>query len=350
MTNHNTKLARRSGSLRAWAQRGVTLIELMVAMVLSIVVVAAASAVYLVSSQSFSTVDVSSQLQDSSRFATYLLRRMVQQSGYEDYSPTSTRTGRSQGPKWPAGTAVCVQSDICGFDNGVADVSDIVGGRPPASGTLPGPFYTDTVAVQFQGQSGFDASGNLTSLPDGSMIDCAGNGIPSSTVTPPERGMSVFFVAINAITNEPELNCSSLKLSDRSARPRVPLVQGVEVFQVMYEVGNRSNPNTTPDQFRWVRADQVPTLPILNTSGGRVTDAVNAWQSVVAVRFGLVLRSAPNAVSQPTTPLTFYPLGKELASAGDPATTYVAPRDTRLRRVVTFTVNLRNRQDAHYSN
>jgi type IV pilus assembly protein PilW len=329
-------------------QTGLTLVELLVAMVLSLVVVAAASAVYLVSSQSFTTVDASSQLQDSSRFANYILRRMIQQSGYEDYSASAAGTGRSQTKNWAAGTPVCVQSDICGFDNQVANVDAIVDATPPTLGILPGPFYTDTIAVQFQGQSGLSATGELTAIPDGSMIDCHGTGIPSSTVSPPVRGMSVLYVAINGVTGEPELNCSSRILSTGKGRPAVPLVRGVEVFQVMYEVANRTDLNKEADQFRWVRADQVATLPINNASGGKVSDAVNAWQSVVAVRFGMVIRSAPNAATIPTVAQTFFPLGQELATAGNPATTYVAPIDSRLRRVVTFTVHLRNKQNAHF--
>ena len=44
-------------------QRGVTLVELLIAMVISLVVIIAASSVYLISGQSFNTVDAGSQLQ-----------------------------------------------------------------------------------------------------------------------------------------------------------------------------------------------------------------------------------------------------------------------------------------------
>jgi type IV pilus assembly protein PilW len=330
-------------------QAGVTLVELLIAMVLTIVVVVAASSVYLISSQSFTTVDASTQLQDSARFATYILRRMAQQSGYEDYSAFAAGLNRAQA-SWPAGTPVCAQSDICGFDNQVAGVAAITSGTGVATGTLPGGFYTDTLVVQFQGQSLINTSGELTATADQSMIDCSGDGVPSSTVSPPVRGISSLYVSINSITSEPELNCSSRNLATGEIRT-VPLVKGVEVFQVMYEVANKSDPDKGPDQFRWLRADQVATAPVVNRTGGRVSDAVNAWQHVVAVRFGLVLRGDRGAgpPSTATAPQTYYPLGRELADPANPATTYVAPNDSRLRRVVTFTAHIRNVQDAYSS-
>ncbi len=346
--NLQTKRAKASfgGELRRAYQSGVTLVELLIAMVLTIVVVAAASSVYLVSSQSFSTVDSSTQLQDSARFATYILRRMSQQSGYEDYSPFASQLNRATTLRPAPGAPVCSQSDICGFDNQVASVAAITSGTGVVTGTLPGGFYTDTLSVQFQGQSLINASGELSATADRSMIDCSGDAIPSSTVSPPVRGISSLYIAINSVTSEPELNCSSRNLATGVVRT-VPLVKGVEVFQVMYEVGNRSDPDKSPDQYRWLRADQVATAPIANRTGGKVSDAVNAWQHVVAVRFGLVLRGEPGAVTN--TSQTLFPLGKELADPANPATTYVTPNDSRLRRVVTFTAHVRNRQDSFFS-
>lgn len=344
--------------------RGVTLVELLVAMTLSLVVIGAASGVYLISSQSFTTMDGSSQLQDSARFATYILRRMAQQTGYEDYSQYARDQGRSQSlGAYAAGAATCVQSDICGFDNRVVPIAAVTSGGPGTTGTLAGPFYTDTLVVQFQGQSVLStATGEPTKTPDGSMIDCAGNGVPSSTVVPPTRAMSSMYVAINSVTNEPELYCSSRDPATGAARPAWGLVKGVEVFQVMYEIGNDVDTTTDPltgivsrdgipDRFRWVSADQVAGMvpPIFNPSGGKVSDIVNAWQNVVAVRFGLVIRGELNTAPNPTSAVTLYPLGRDLADATNPATTYVPPIDTRLRRVVTFTVHIRNKQNAFFS-
>ena len=58
------------------AQAGLTLIELMVAMVISLVIVLAATAALLISRQGFTSVDAASQLRDSARFAQDVLQRL----------------------------------------------------------------------------------------------------------------------------------------------------------------------------------------------------------------------------------------------------------------------------------
>jgi type IV pilus assembly protein PilW len=349
--------------MRNLKQAGVTLVELLIAMVLTLVIVVAASGMYLSSSQAFSSSDVSTQLQDSSRFSTYLLRRMIQQAGYEDVSDPMTE-GRSRRVVWPAGTATCVQADLCGFNDQIVRVQDVASGGS-ASGTLPGGFFTDTVSIRFQGQSTFSATGERTADPDNSIIDCFGAGVPSATTPPPLRAHSMLYVQINPDTQEPELYCSSVKHEDGLPRPPTPIVRGVESFQVMYEIGDdtpqaRPSPITgapeiktdgIPDRFRWVNAADVAGVAVHNPNAPpnaragpyNVPDEVNAWQSVVAVRFGLVLRSEQGAAPLPAAPMTYFPLGRDLATASDPGTIYVAPQDTRLRRVVTFTVHTRNR-------
>ena len=349
---------RSKSNARRHLERGVTLIELLIAMVISLVVIGAASSVYLISNQSFTTVDSSSQLQDSARFATYILRRMVQQSGYEDFSDYAADAGRAKSNTAWAGEPTCVQADLCGYNNRVVPVASIISGGTGTTGTLAGPFYSDTLVAQFQGQSLVDsATKQPSAIADGSIIDCSGTPVAGNTTSPPTRAMSALYVEINAVTGEPELYCSSRIFTTGAGRPRTPLVKGVEVFKVMYEVGNDTEgapttnaPDGTPDRFRWVSADQVAGLAITKPANSTTSPAVTAWQSVVAVRFGLVLRGDPGTATQPASAITYYPLGQDLANAADPATTYVAPIDSRLRRVVTFTVHLRNRNNAFFVN
>lgn len=338
-------------------QRGVTITELMIAMVISLVVMGAASSIYLISNQSFTTVDTSSQLQDSARFATYIVRRMVQQAGYEDFSDYAADGGRAKSNTAWAGQPTCVQADLCGFNNLIVPVANVVAGTAGTSGTLAGPFYSDTLVVQFQGQSLVDpATKQPSSTPDGSIIDCSGTPVAGNTTSPPTRAMSALYVEINTVTGDPELYCSSRIFATGAARPRTPLVKGVEVFKVMYEVGNdvegapvTNGPDGAPDRFRWVRADQVAALTLTKPANSTASADVTAWQGVVAVRFGMVLRGDLGTATTPPAAITYYPLGQDLATAADPATTYVAPIDTRLRRVVTFTVHLRNRNNAFFS-
>lgn len=74
----------------ARAQAGLTLIELMVAMVISLVIVLAATAALLISRQGFTSVDAASQLRDSARFAQDVLQRLGVQAGHRDIDFVAT--------------------------------------------------------------------------------------------------------------------------------------------------------------------------------------------------------------------------------------------------------------------
>ena len=63
---------------------GFTLVELLVALALTLVIVTAAVATLIVSRRGFSTVDAVSQLDENARFTTEILRRTIAQAGFLD--------------------------------------------------------------------------------------------------------------------------------------------------------------------------------------------------------------------------------------------------------------------------
>ena len=65
-------------------QRGVTLVELMVAMALGLLIALAAAASLLISRQGFTAVDAASQLRDNGRYLQSLTQRLGVQAGYRD--------------------------------------------------------------------------------------------------------------------------------------------------------------------------------------------------------------------------------------------------------------------------
>ena len=72
------------------SQLGLTLIELLVALVISSVIAIAAIAALVVSRQGFTTVDAASQLRDNARFATDMLQRFGVQAGFRDITDATT--------------------------------------------------------------------------------------------------------------------------------------------------------------------------------------------------------------------------------------------------------------------
>lgn len=322
-------------------QSGLTLIELLVAMVLGLLIALAASAALLVSRQGFFAVDAASQLRDNARYAQDVIQRLGVQAGYKNIffmkGGAGTASGIDPNPPphvfgvnnanrtstttWDAGTAWGV--------NDAGKNSDILVLRAQTS------TYTET-----------------STTPDGTMIDCMGIAPTAIPTSQDDRFVSILHVRTSS-DGEPSLVCSR---SATGAAPYdvQPLVQGVENFQVLYGVDNVT-PNTAPGGTtdsvpdRYLRADQ------LTVSGNDVATYEN-WRRVRSLRIGMVLRSKPGSAVD-TASQTFYPLGTSKGSSGgttgsgfannanDPGTVFTPTVDGRLRQTVTFTVHLRNFQN-----
>ncbi len=69
--------------------RGVTLIELMVGIAIGLIVVAAASAIYLYSKRSYNAVSENSQMEENGRFALDLITKYIQSAGFVMIDPTA---------------------------------------------------------------------------------------------------------------------------------------------------------------------------------------------------------------------------------------------------------------------
>ena len=63
------------------SQRGVTIVELMVAMTLGLVAIGGAAAIYLANRQSFATVQGVARIEEGARFAADLLARDIREAG-----------------------------------------------------------------------------------------------------------------------------------------------------------------------------------------------------------------------------------------------------------------------------
>lgn len=334
-------------ALRRQAQRGLTMIELLVAMVISLLIVLAAVAALTVTQRGFSTVDSSSQLRDNIRFTTDLIQRLGVQAGFKDISEAAKRA-----PPSLTGVAANPDPNVMGFNNAVLTVGDPAGTRT-ARTTTDG---SDILILRYQNLETFPGSG----ISDGSMIDCSGNSTVAIPTDRYNRMISIFHVAESQ--GEPSLMCSSTTTGVPFPVAQ-PIVRGVESFQVLYgvqgvvagtappapaasaplDVANESAPD------RYLRADQ------LTVAGDPVGTNAN-WRNVRSLRIGLVLRGPANS-SQDRVTQTFHPFGAAKSSSGgatgsamsntvalDPGTIFAPTVDGRLRQTATFEVHLRNDQ------
>jgi len=322
-------------------QSGLTLVELMVALVISSVIAIAAVSALLVSRQGFSTVDAASQLRDNSRFATEMIQRFGVQAGFFDVK-VSTTSYDKDGAGQPVGNP---RPNIGGFSNAVISESDPLNVSTARTVATALGYGSDILLLSYQVVETFPNSG----VSDRSMIDCFGNAPAVTPVNLLDRRTNILYIGPN-VSGEPGLRCKT----DIVARGSEEIVPGVENFQVLYgvdgvtantfAVGTRTNTLTN-----YLRADQmaVPGDPT-----GVQTNS--NWRRVHSIKIGMVIRG-PIGSAQQSVAQTYYPFGRAPGSTGgaagsalssnaDPGTAFTPPADTRLRQVTSFTIYLRNVQ------
>ncbi len=355
-------------------QRGVTLVEMMVALVISMLISLAAIQLFLASSQSYRLHEALSRTQENSRFAIRELQyegRMAGYTGCASEIVSWLNTGKAGYVDslmglhaitgWEAaGTAPGSTLDLTSGSTGAQDWINGTGDALPDGVTpIPG---TDVlvvnraveVPVAMQGNPGGPA--NVLLLGSGAeqlnagdkviavLSDCSGGelwqvhgAVNGNRLTKISGGAApgnsaaagqafkfpyddqatlyvwenrIYFIRANASTGEPGLY---LRRVVGSGSGRVDeIVEGVEQMQVLYGI------DTSGDGY----ADQYETAA-----------SVNDWNDVVSIRTALLLRSDPGAATVSNTEPRYNLIGTQL----------IAPDDRRLRRIATITIALRNR-------
>jgi len=328
-------------------QRGLTLVELMVAMAIGLVVAVASVAALIAARSGYAAVDASAQLRENARFSGDIVQRLVAQAGYDDLilNKATKRCGTF------STDCTTRDSDVIGFNDAVFTSTTFPptvtnGSRSAACGSFGDTSClngSDVLIVRYQGSS----LPNSTTA-DGSMINCAGaaEAAPTDASTPESRAYAVFHVRRSDLTGEPALMCSYR--DSTGAWKTEALVQGVETFQVLYGMdygtsavaAGAAATGTDQDSVsdRFLRADQIAVTG--NTEATRAN-----WRRVRALRIGLVLRGATGSANTSVTPRTLFPFGERESSAADTGTRLTVAADGRLRQELSFTVALRNRQE-----
>jgi len=315
-------------------QAGLTLVELMVALALGLLVAAASVAALVVARQGFTSVDSNSQLRENARFAASLIQRISVQAGFENAA-----YGLFTDPKDPG---------LAGFDNAVVTTASLPGGlahnnRDSGCGTVTDTSCvngSDVLIVRYWGVS-------RAGVADGTMINCAGQAEPERPATDPDpRAYSIFHV-VRSQSGEPTLACSYRDVTT-SAWTTVPLVSGVEGFQVLYGVDNVT-PGAAPPAGasgtdsvadRYLRAAQLDVA-------GNAVATQNNWRRVRTLRIGMVVRGpVADTVSRAGTAASVPVLGAGFVDSSDTGSLLTTAADGRMRQRLVFTVHLRNAQYA----
>jgi type IV pilus assembly protein PilW len=313
----------RRPSARPRRQAGLTLVELMVAVVLGLLIAAASVAALVVARQGFKSVDSAAQMRENARFAASLIQRIAVQAGFENAAYGQITVNKEPGlegfddalvdaSSWgsalaPTGLTSGSRSGGCG---GVSDTSCLNG--------------SDVLIVRYWGVSRAGAA-------DGTMINCAGMPEPEGT----DRAYSIFHVARSA-AGEPTLACT-YRNPTTGVWATVPLVAGVEGFQVLYGT-DVNDTDSVADQY--LRAAELVNTP--------TAVPADNWRRVRTLRIGLVIRGpAGDAVDRAATAAASMPvLGEGFVNAADTGSGLTFAADGRLRQRLVFTVHLRNAQFA----
>jgi type IV pilus assembly protein PilW len=267
------------------AGRGFTLVELLVAVTIGLLLTVVIAQLFLGSRQSFATTDDVSRMQENIRYSQQLLIRTVHLAGYKS-KPNSVTNNIFLAATNPV---------IVGANN-IA-----------VAGMTPG---TDVITVRYQG------SGNGAGAADGTVLDCQGNRVDAGVIS------ANTYAILPGANGQPGLFCSIVNVAPPglpAANTFVELVPNVQNMQIVYGEDTDNPPNLVANAL--IRADQVTN-----------------WNNVVGVRIAILYQTPTDVSKSIIDAATTYDLNGATNGA------VVGPfADRRIRRVVTTTMNLRNR-------
>jgi type IV pilus assembly protein PilW len=313
---------------------GFTLIELMIAMLLSLIVIGVVGGLFLANSNTFRATDDASRLQENGRFALQTLSRVVRQAGHIPVDvvqllPARTGTNNDAYPVIPSGV-------MAGAGN-----ARFVSGT---DGT--GPNNSDSLVVAFRGADG------------GQIVDCAG---VSRAAAPATLGTSVaalpttptysrFFVAAssNGVAGDNSLWCE-VTTAGVTIAPAFELINGVESFQVLYVVDAAVSVTPPGGGAAKLVRDFAPDY---YTSANKLDG--NEFNNVIGVQIALTLRGAERTtIDKDRDSDKIYPFGMlskttaiyDGTANGDLGAQYTIKSEDKRRtfRTITSTITIRNR-------
>jgi len=239
--------------------RGLTLIEMMVALAVGMAVVLAAGQLLGLANAAWAAQTEVAAIDDGGRYALELMGRALRQAAWTD--PAQFEAGAAVAPARLAGLdAQSLSKATAAIDN---PLPDAVNG-------------SDVLAVRFPG-AGAAPDG------DGSVTSCAGFPVADG-----EEGWSIFYVARNG-DGEAELRCKYRGGANWSADA---VVAGVDGFQVLYGIDTDTPRDHVPN--RYVNAAAIAALDAALglAAGTEEFHRRTHWKRVASVRIGLLLHGA----------------------------------------------------------
>ncbi len=338
------KTLRQQASLRLQRQGGLTLIELMIALLLDVMIVMGAMSVMAGNQKAFRLDEALGNLQETMRFSDYLITSEVREAGFgclDDVSTVVNTLNSSQTLDYSFGTPLQGYDSTTGYPQAVS--ADVISGTdvfvirsaegtevtlesemPDSSAVLkttvldPAPIASDDIvlvtdcssAAVFQVTNYTDANGNI--------VHNTGNGTPGNATksfnhsfAAGSRVMKVHTSVYYLTEDDSGRRVLYRRTNDSGTVSTVPLLYGLENMQITYGVDT----NTVAGVDSYLEAS-----------------AVADWNQVSSVRFELLYASQEDNLLDGYPTYTFD--GAE-----------VTADDRRLYRRMSFVTALRNRTE-----
>ncbi len=315
---------------RANGQRGLSLVELMIALTLGMLISMGAGALLAAANRSYATQAEAAELADGGRYALAALERAVRQSAF-----VNPDDSEAAAPSADTDSAAIGGLDGRSLGKLTADISE------PLPDVANG---SDVLALRFDG-AGSTPDG------DGSVLNCAGFGVGVGQGD--ARGWSIFYVGRGA-DGETELRC---KYRGRQSWAADAIVRGVDTFQVLYGLDTDTPPDGVANQY--VNASVLNALDAAlalegDTPAARQRDLNRRthWKRVASVKLAILLH-ATNDTRHDEAARVFDLFGAQYSASSGGADHGVQFNELamppaqrgRTRQVFSGTIALRNRQN-----
>jgi type IV pilus assembly protein PilW len=341
---------------RSSLESGFSLIELMVAMALSLVLLAGVLAIFASSRTTYETTDRLSRIQEGGRFALDVLVRDLRTAGYNGCSRSAEFTNALNTPSvfWN------LERPVQGFDaqSGSWTPTLVNTDTGDAPGALAG---SDALVIRGIPRTDFEpvrvAAGmqvetdTFEVVPAGAALLEAGDVVMISDC----QGRAAFEITANAAGVIEHAVGGGEEEAEEEADDGGPgnatdnlgfafdeFAEVVPIQSSLYYIAN--NPNDNPSLYRRVSGgapeELVEGVEAMQVLFGeriapnvfyRTADAVTNWENVVAVRIALLVRS-----------MSEYGVDEDNATYDLLGVDYDPPADRHMRQVFTTTVSLRN--------
>lgn len=360
-------------------QAGLSLIELMIALVVGLILLAGVLSIFISSRQGYGTNSAVATVQENGRFALDFIRNDVRMSGFMgctttartndivnplgqlynfllpvygfEYNGTDPSTATSAAPytitretptaialgggNWtPAADATLPLNAIPGSDalvlytavgNPVYVTAPTAGGVITVNNSTPFTAGQLTVITDCLRSTVFQMSATSDSVPGTLTVGGGGAPGPGNSQTTFNVGYetgaqvlsadAIIYYVGQGADKTPALYRVDVLPQGNLGTPE-EMVPGVENMQILYGVDTTCGSLSTPNAY--LDAAQV--------------DAANDWPCVLSIQIGLLVESGSQSVTQPTAAQSFNILDSYIK----------VPLDTRLRHVFTATIYMRN--------